>query len=97
MWKNYGNSKTLNSSVILLRVANEQRQNLCIFLKIFSKVISFSIFYNKFQPSSLYCLRDIWIEKTFAAKKAKWIIYHQKIIFGKLRSLRSPYRAVVEW
>ena len=61
----------LNSSVILPGVANEQRQNLCIFLKIFCKVISFSIFYKKFQRSSLYCLRDTRIEKTFAAKTAK--------------------------
>ena len=74
MWKNYGNWKMLNSSVILPRVANE-RQNFCIFLKIFSKVISFSISYNKFQRSSLYCLRDTRIEKTFAAETAKWIIF----------------------
>ena len=39
-------------------------------------LISFWILYNKFQPSSLYCLRDIRIEKTFAAKKAKWIIFN---------------------
>ena len=62
--------------MILPCVANKQRQNFCIFLKIFSKVISFSIFFNKLQPSSLYCLRDILIEKTFAAKKAKWIIFN---------------------
>ena len=61
----------LNSSVILPRVANEQRQNFCIFLKNFFKVISFSISYNKFQRSSLYCLRDTRIEKTFAAETAK--------------------------
>ena len=106
MWKNAIIEKRSNSSVILSRVANEQRQNFCIFLKIFSKVISFSIFYNKFQPSCLYCLRDIRIERTVAAKKAKWIIfngamkmkrYYQKINFGKTRSLRSLYHAVVEW
>ena len=66
----------LNSGVILLRFANEQRQNFCIFLKIFSKVINFSIFYNKFQQSSLYCLRDTWSEKTFAAKTVKRIIFN---------------------
>ena len=60
MWRNYGNWKTVNLSVILPRITNE-RQNFCIFLKIFSKVISFSIFHNKFQPSSTYCLRDIRI------------------------------------
>ena len=56
--------------------ANKQRQNFCIFKKMFSKVISFSIFYNKFQPSSLYCSRGVQVEKTFAAKKAKWIIFN---------------------
>ena len=38
------NLETLNSSVILPWVAYMQRQNFLHFLKIFSKVISFSIF-----------------------------------------------------
>ena len=53
------NLKTLNSSVIPPQVSSKQCQNFLYFLKFFSKVISFSIFYKEFQPSHLYCFEDI--------------------------------------
>ena len=46
------------------------------FLKICSMVISFSIF-KKFQPSNLYCFRDIRVEKTFAAKRLSKCVFLQ--------------------
>ena len=39
------------------------------FLKIFSKVISFSILYKNFSPLACIVSGGIWVEKMFAAKR----------------------------